>query len=271
MRALARRAGVTDGAELEEWGVVGMLHDFDYERFPTAEDHVWRGWRSCASGAGRSAIVRGVGAHANYTGIPRGRRWSTRSSPRTSSPGSSARARSCGRRRASATCRPIGGEEDEGQGVRAVRGPRDIKRGAEAVGDAARGPRGARHRRAGADRGPARDRRRRRAGSAGRAGPAGAAAAREPVRLSGAASTVPTSPRAAASAPEERLGRARRAARRGSGLGRRPCGVGGPATARRRDALARGRVAPRLDRALQLGLERLASRAAPRRARCPRA
>ena len=43
MRALARHAGVTDPAELETWGLVGLLHDFDYERFPTEQDHVWRG------------------------------------------------------------------------------------------------------------------------------------------------------------------------------------------------------------------------------------
>jgi predicted hydrolase (HD superfamily) len=33
---------VTDAEEIETWGLVGMLHDFDYEKYPT-EDHVWGG------------------------------------------------------------------------------------------------------------------------------------------------------------------------------------------------------------------------------------
>jgi putative nucleotidyltransferase with HDIG domain len=69
MRALARRAGVTEQRELELWGVVGMLHDFDYERFPTAEDHVWRGMEILRERGWPERVVRGIGAHAPYTGI----------------------------------------------------------------------------------------------------------------------------------------------------------------------------------------------------------
>jgi putative nucleotidyltransferase with HDIG domain len=68
MRALARRAGVGE-AEVETWGLVGMLHDFDYERFPTREDHVFRGMEILRDRAWPEAIVRAVGAHANYSGI----------------------------------------------------------------------------------------------------------------------------------------------------------------------------------------------------------
>jgi predicted hydrolase (HD superfamily) len=71
MRALARRAGEGDPAELEAWGVVGMLHDFDYERFPTEQDHVWRGMEILRARGWPERIVRAVGAHASYTGIPR--------------------------------------------------------------------------------------------------------------------------------------------------------------------------------------------------------
>jgi putative nucleotidyltransferase with HDIG domain len=71
MRALARRAGVADPAELETWGLVGMLHDFDYERFPTEQDHVWRGMEILRERGWPERIVRAVGAHASYTNISR--------------------------------------------------------------------------------------------------------------------------------------------------------------------------------------------------------
>lgn len=69
MRALARRSGVADAGELEAWGVVGMIHDFDYEKFPTAEDHVWRGMEILRARGWPERLVRAVGAHASYTGI----------------------------------------------------------------------------------------------------------------------------------------------------------------------------------------------------------
>ncbi len=71
MRALARSRGIEDPAELETWGVVGLLHDFDYERFPTEQDHVWRGMEILRERGWPEAIVRAVGAHALYTGIER--------------------------------------------------------------------------------------------------------------------------------------------------------------------------------------------------------
>jgi predicted hydrolase (HD superfamily) len=71
MRALARSRGVADPAELETWGVVGLLHDFDYERFPTEKDHVWRGMEILRERGWPEPVVRAVGAHAFYTGIER--------------------------------------------------------------------------------------------------------------------------------------------------------------------------------------------------------
>ncbi len=69
MRALARRAGVADPAELETWGIVGLVHDFDYERFPTEQDHVFRGMEILRERGWPERIIRGIGAHAPYTGI----------------------------------------------------------------------------------------------------------------------------------------------------------------------------------------------------------
>ena len=46
MRAYARRAG----ADENEWGIVGLLHDFDYERWPNAPDHPLQGAAILADG-----------------------------------------------------------------------------------------------------------------------------------------------------------------------------------------------------------------------------
>ncbi len=69
MRALAASSGVADPLEVERWGVVGMVHDFDYERFPTVQDHVWRGMEILRERGWPEPIIRAVGAHASYTGI----------------------------------------------------------------------------------------------------------------------------------------------------------------------------------------------------------
>lgn len=71
MRALALRAGVADPAEVETWGLVGLLHDFDYERFPTEQDHVFRGMEILRARGWPEPIVKAVGGHAFYTGIAR--------------------------------------------------------------------------------------------------------------------------------------------------------------------------------------------------------
>ena len=71
MRHLARSSGVTDAAELETWGLVGLLHDFDYETYPTEQDHVWRGMEILRQRGWPENLVKAVGGHAFYTGIPR--------------------------------------------------------------------------------------------------------------------------------------------------------------------------------------------------------
>ena len=69
MRALARR----DGADEELWGVVGLLHDFDYERWPTAPDHPLRGAEILRARAWPEEIVAAILSHASHTGVPRDR------------------------------------------------------------------------------------------------------------------------------------------------------------------------------------------------------
>jgi putative nucleotidyltransferase with HDIG domain len=72
MRAMAERAGEDPDA----WGLVGLLHDFDYERYPndahspTAE-HPAEGVRVLAELGLPEASRRAILGHANYTGVPR--------------------------------------------------------------------------------------------------------------------------------------------------------------------------------------------------------
>lgn len=67
MRGYARKFGEDE----ELWGVVGLIHDFDYERYPTAEDHPFRGMEILRERGWPEEIVDAVGSHANYSGIPR--------------------------------------------------------------------------------------------------------------------------------------------------------------------------------------------------------
>ena len=72
MRAMAVRAG----QDADAWGVVGLLHDFDYERFPNeahsaTEEHPAEGVRLLAREGLDEAAQRAILGHANYTGVPR--------------------------------------------------------------------------------------------------------------------------------------------------------------------------------------------------------
>ena len=71
MRACARRAGVTDSAEIERWGIVGMLHDFDYEQNPTEDTHLHVGGRILRERGYPEEIVEAICSHADYMNIPR--------------------------------------------------------------------------------------------------------------------------------------------------------------------------------------------------------
>lgn len=55
----------------EEWGIVGLLHDFDYERFPTAEDHPFRGAEILRKKGVSEEWIKAILGHADYTGVKR--------------------------------------------------------------------------------------------------------------------------------------------------------------------------------------------------------
>jgi predicted hydrolase (HD superfamily) len=72
MRAMAARLG----EDPDEWGLVGLLHDFDYERFPNqehspTEGHPAEGVRVLAANAFPEAMQRAILGHATYSGVPR--------------------------------------------------------------------------------------------------------------------------------------------------------------------------------------------------------
>ncbi len=72
MRAMALRAG----EDPEAWGLVGLLHDFDYERYPNAarsatEEHPAAGVRLLAGQGLPEPMQRAILGHASYTGVPR--------------------------------------------------------------------------------------------------------------------------------------------------------------------------------------------------------
>lgn len=72
MRACARRYGIPgEDDDEEEWGLVGMLHDFDYEMFPTADQHPFTGLNILCGRGYSERFIRAIMGHATYTGVPR--------------------------------------------------------------------------------------------------------------------------------------------------------------------------------------------------------
>lgn len=71
MRAYARWYGLADAAEIERWGIVGLLHDFDYEQNPTEDRHLHVGGRILRERGYDEEMVRTIESHANYMNVPR--------------------------------------------------------------------------------------------------------------------------------------------------------------------------------------------------------
>jgi putative nucleotidyltransferase with HDIG domain len=67
MRAYARKFG----ADEELWGVVGLIHDFDYEKYPSAQEHPYRGNEILKERGYSDEIRRAIMSHADYTGVTR--------------------------------------------------------------------------------------------------------------------------------------------------------------------------------------------------------
>ena len=68
MRAYARRFGEDE----ERWGVVGLLHDMDYEKHPSQEaGHPFKAVELLRARGTDETICRAILSHADYSGVPR--------------------------------------------------------------------------------------------------------------------------------------------------------------------------------------------------------
>jgi predicted hydrolase (HD superfamily) len=83
MRACSRKFAddSANGAELglsklglsseDLWGIVGLIHDFDYEKYPSLEDHPYKGNEILKQRGWPEVITRAILSHAEYTGVTR--------------------------------------------------------------------------------------------------------------------------------------------------------------------------------------------------------
>ena len=67
MRAYARKFS----SDEELWGVVGLLHDFDYEKYPSPEEHPYKGNEILKQRGYSEEIRRAIMSHADYAGVTR--------------------------------------------------------------------------------------------------------------------------------------------------------------------------------------------------------
>src|SRR5215469_14301121 len=62
MRAYARKLGEDE----ERWGIVGLLHDFDYERWPNPPDHPLKGAAILSERGYPDDVIYAIKSHADY-------------------------------------------------------------------------------------------------------------------------------------------------------------------------------------------------------------
>lgn len=67
MRAYARKYNEDEG----KWAIVGILHDFDYEKYPTAPDHPSKGSEILKEKGYPDDVRRAILGHADYMNVPR--------------------------------------------------------------------------------------------------------------------------------------------------------------------------------------------------------
>ena len=80
VRAYARKFAADPSASLgvneDQWGLAGLLHDFDYERWPNdahhpTQEHPYEGSKILRAQGYPEEVVHAILAHADYSGVPR--------------------------------------------------------------------------------------------------------------------------------------------------------------------------------------------------------
>jgi predicted hydrolase (HD superfamily) len=71
VEAAVRGYARTFGEDADAWGIVALLHDFDYERYPSLSDHPFRGCEELARQGYPEWVTRAILSHAEYSGVPR--------------------------------------------------------------------------------------------------------------------------------------------------------------------------------------------------------
>jgi putative nucleotidyltransferase with HDIG domain len=67
MRAYSRKFS----GDQQFWGIVGLLHDFDYEKYPSLDDHPYKGSEILKDRGYSEEVRKAILSHAEYTGVPR--------------------------------------------------------------------------------------------------------------------------------------------------------------------------------------------------------
>ena len=76
VEAAMRAYAESFGEDVERWGLAGLMHDFDYERWPNAEraataEHPAEGVRILRERGFPEDVLEAILGHADYTGVPR--------------------------------------------------------------------------------------------------------------------------------------------------------------------------------------------------------
>src|SRR5207344_2161154 len=71
VEAAVRGYARTFGEDENDWGIVALLHDFDYERWPSPEEHPFRGSEILRASGYPEWVMRAILSHADYSGVAR--------------------------------------------------------------------------------------------------------------------------------------------------------------------------------------------------------